>query len=188
MIRGFEGKTKPQPFGGGSCIANGGEGGILSSSLPLVGTPCHGKPLRRLSPGFASLTRVAAVSNPVLFTVKINRPPLRADGFIFYWRRRGDSNPRYRGPVYQISSLAHSTTLPPLQVWAFARSASVLLGKEPRIRHSWCPKRESFLSLAASRLAAGDGPGRKPFRRLSRPRTWPPSIRFPLGKRTSGES
>ena len=30
------------------------------------------------------------------------------------WRRGGDSNSRYRQAVQQISSLPHSTTLPPL--------------------------------------------------------------------------
>jgi hypothetical protein len=42
------------------------------------------------------------------------------------WRRGWDSNPRYGRTVNQISSLAHSTTLPPLLVRVFVKGGILL--------------------------------------------------------------
>ncbi len=42
-------------------------------------------------------------------------------GLLFFWRRRGDSNPRYPNRVRQFSKLLVSATHPPLRSFAISR-------------------------------------------------------------------
>lgn len=54
------------------------------------------------------------------------KKPLKLSGFQ-NWRKGWDSNPRYGKTVNQISSLAHSTTLPPFRImWSSFDEAAII--------------------------------------------------------------
>ena len=117
------------------------------------------------------------------------------------WWRGWDSNPRYGETVNQISSLAHSTTLPPLRSGA---SAGRCRGRDSRacvapLGHAVCQRHRREARIAEARLPAlargerrgvGDRSGRDDVAGDDRPalRAAPPSRRPRAAARCSGPS
>jgi hypothetical protein len=119
-----------------------------------------GWPLRGAEGGCAA-ARLEQGSNPHPTRQKCKRPRM---GPFTFWRRGGDSNPRYGRTAHLISNQAHSTTLAPLLNFASQscrRPADV--GTPDLTRHRWWP---ALRAASPFKIAPGDFVDHYPSTRL----------------------